>query len=354
MGWEVHVVHLCEEQTSPGLLDEIVESAAEARWMVHRIRIGREQDLPGNTLWDSLNSFSIRLMYHGLERLHRRYRFDLFHAFFVYPMGYVAALLANATKKKLMVSIRGNDINQYIFSPEKGLFLQTALRQADLVTSVARDLLLKAETLTPVLHKSRVIFNSIALQGHVPTPGNLPQLRGNVVGAGGLFKNSKGLPYLLKAFHDIRKARQSSLLLVGDFKEAERGIQNRYLRGFGSQDIHLTGPVPHESIGSYLRRMDVFVIPSLSEGCPNVLLEAMAVGRPIVATKTGAIPEMIRDGESGILVDPGESDPIREAVLYLLDHPETATAMGRRAKEMVQEFSEEREREAWTEAYQVV
>jgi glycosyltransferase involved in cell wall biosynthesis len=100
--------------------------------------------------------------------------------------------------------------------------------------------------------------------------------------------------------------------------------------------------------------MDVFVLPSLSEGCPNTLLEAMAAGRPIVATKTGAIPEIIRDGENGLLVDPGDSDQIRDAVLYLLDHPKKAEAMGRKAHIDAEAYSEERERQEWRDLYQLI
>ena len=354
MGWEVHVANLYAEQGLPGLLDEIVKSTIEKGVTVHRIPIGRERDLPRDTLWDSPDNLAIRLMYHSLEGLHQRYQFDIFHSFFVYPTGYVAALVAKAYKKKFILSIRGNDINQFIFSAEKTTFLQTALRQADLVTSVAHDLLGKAETLTPVMNKSRVIFNSIPSSNGVSAPAALPQLKGSVVGAAGLFKHSKGLPYLLKAFQQIRRGRRSSLLLVGDLREAEREIQNRYLSRFGSQDIHVTGFVPHESIGSYLSRMDVFVIPSLSEGCPNVLLEAMAAARPIVATRTGAIPEIIRDGENGLLVDAGDAAQIAAAVLYLLNHPEEAEKMGRAAHRKIDDFSEEREKKEWKEVYRLI
>jgi len=354
MGWEVHVVNLYEEQGPPGLLDEIVESRVEDGVVVHRIRIGREPPPAWMTLWDSTESPSIRLMYHSLEKAHLKYHFDLFHAFFIYPIGYVAALLARVYQKRLIVSIRGNDINQHIFSPEKVVVLQTAVKQADFVTAVAHDLLVKAETLTPVMNKSRVIFNSVTPGNEVSKPVELPRLEGKVVGAVGLFKHSKGLPYLLKAFREVRKNRKTSLLLVGDFREAEREVQSRYLSQFGSEDIHLTGPVAQESIASYLSRMDVFVLPSLSEGCPNTLLEAMASAKPIVATKTGAIPEIIRHGENGLLVDTGDSAQISEAVLYLLDHPEKAEDMGKRACQDVEEFSEERERQQWRAVYELI
>jgi glycosyltransferase involved in cell wall biosynthesis len=352
LGWDVHVANLYEEQAPPGLLDEIAESRTENGLMIHRIRIGRERSPANATLWDSAESPSIRLMYESLERLHLRYRFDLFHSFFIYPIGYVAALLGRVHERRLILSIRGNDINQHIFSPEKVAFLQTALRQADLITSVARDLLAKADTLTPVMYKSHLILNSIASRNNVPPPIRLEGLGGHVIGAVGLFKHSKGLPYLLKAFRQIRRERRCALLLVGDFREEEREIQRRYFSRFDSRDIRITGPVPHRAVDAYVRQMDVFVIPSLSEGCPNALLEAMAAARPIVATRTGAIPEILQDGESGLLVDPGDSSQIKEAVLYLLDHPEKAVAMGRRASRRVEVYAEEREAGQWRTIYE--
>ena len=351
MGWEVHVANLYEDQAPPGLLDEIIESRNEDGLMVHRVRIGREGDLPRKTLWDSPNDLSIRLMHLSLERLHRMHEFDVFHVFFLYPIGYVAALVADAYQKDLIVSIRGNDINQYIFGPEKATFIRTTLRRANLVTSVAQDLLVKAETLTPVMDKSRIIFNSIPSPDGPSPAADVPGLEGPVIGTVGLFKGSKGLPYLLRAFQEIRQGRRTSLLVVGDIREVERKIQNRYFSQFGSEDVHVTGPVPHESIGSYMRRMDVFVLPSLSEGCPNVLLEAMASARPIVATRVGAVPDVIRDGESGILVDPGDSLQLSKAILYMLDHPEKAVAMGQHARQRVSDFSPDRERQAWRSLY---
>jgi glycosyltransferase involved in cell wall biosynthesis len=353
-GCDVHVANLHTVQEGLGLLDENDGSTTEEGVTVHRIPIGRERDLLEDNLWDSPVTLSIRHMYHCLERLHQRYHFDVFHPFFVYPMGYVAAVLARVYQKKLILSIRGNDINQYVFGPDKATTLQIALRQADLITSVSHDLLAKADTLTPIMEKSRVIFNSIPPCERGSPSVVLPELEGSVIGTVGLFKHSKGLPYLLKAFHDIRKVRRSSLLLVGDIREGERVIHNRYMSRFNSRAIHITGPVPHESIDSFLRRMDVLVIPSLSEGCPNVLLEGMAAARPIVATKTGAIPEIIQDRESGLLVDPGDAFQIREAVLHVLDHPDEAAAMGRKALEATRIFSEERERGQWEEVYAVI
>lgn len=82
-------------------------------------------------------------------------------------------------------------------------------------------------------------------------------------------------------------------------------------------------------------KADVFVLPSYTEGFPNVILEAMALGKPIVATSVGAIPEMLGDGTTepcGVLVSPCNVEELRAAILFVLTHPEEAIVYGERAK----------------------
>jgi glycosyltransferase involved in cell wall biosynthesis len=79
--------------------------------------------------------------------------------------------------------------------------------------------------------------------------------------------------------------------------------------------------------------MDVFVMPSHWEGGPITVLEAMAMGRPVVATAVGMVPEVVCDGENGILVPPAQPEALTAAVRSLLEHPATATSLGRRARE---------------------
>jgi glycosyltransferase involved in cell wall biosynthesis len=86
----------------------------------------------------------------------------------------------------------------------------------------------------------------------------------------------------------------------------------------------------------------IVVLPSLSEGLPVVLLEAMACGRAIVATRVGGIPEVLEDGRTGVLVAAGDPDALADALADLLDRPEFATALGRTAAERAAEYDPER------------
>ena len=86
---------------------------------------------------------------------------------------------------------------------------------------------------------------------------------------------------------------------------------------------------------------DLFVLPSLNEGMGRVLVEAMAAGRPIVASRTGGVPDLVKDGKNGLLVPPGDVPALAEAVMYMIKHPDQAGKMGECGRKMCPEFSRE-------------
>jgi glycosyltransferase involved in cell wall biosynthesis len=90
-------------------------------------------------------------------------------------------------------------------------------------------------------------------------------------------------------------------------------------------------------IPSLLPLMDLFVLPSLYEGFGIAILEAMAAGRPVVATAVGGIPEVVVHGETGLLVPPGDPVALADALHELLAHPERARALGARGRERARE-----------------
>ena len=88
-----------------------------------------------------------------------------------------------------------------------------------------------------------------------------------------------------------------------------------------------------------LREADIFLLPSTSEGLPVALLEAMAYGKPIVATRVGGIPDVLADGTEGVLVPPGDVAALAAAVGELVGDPDRARELGRAAKERVAELT---------------
>ena len=87
---------------------------------------------------------------------------------------------------------------------------------------------------------------------------------------------------------------------------------------------------PRNDVADLVAILDVVVLPSRSEGLPFALLEAMVLAKPVVATRVGGNPEVVEDGRTGLLVPPENSAALARAVLFLLDHPAEAAAMGQR------------------------
>ncbi len=127
----------------------------------------------------------------------------------------------------------------------------------------------------------------------------------------------KGHCYLLQAMETVAESVPGVRLFLVGRDHNDGSIPATALERL-KQHIVLTGQVPPEEIPVYMAAADIFVLPSLSEGVPNVLLEAMAAGLPVVATDVGGVPELIADGENGLLVKPGNSEQLAAKLLALL------------------------------------
>jgi glycosyltransferase involved in cell wall biosynthesis len=130
----------------------------------------------------------------------------------------------------------------------------------------------------------------------------------------------------------IDEGRNLRCLVVGGGASTEKiAALNNHAASLGiSPYILLTGR--RSDIPDILSLLDVFILPSLAEGLGRSMLEAMAAGRPIVATTVGGIPEAIEDGKSGLLVPPDDSRALAQAIALLLDNPEKAQELGRASR----------------------
>jgi glycosyltransferase involved in cell wall biosynthesis len=352
MGLEVHVAHLNVEPSTLVLLDENRESRSVDGIIVHRIVVGRETVVNGDRdLWQCPHTLTLRMMYQSLEMLHLEQEFDLFHAFFLYPVGFVTGLLARRMHRPTLVTIVGNDINKYIFSPEKAAVCKSALETADRVVALSRDLVEMADSLTPIQERARIVYNAV----NVPDQAWQSRADGRGpfrVGCAGIFKYAKGLPYLMKAVAQLAGSHDLVLELRGTLRDSEKDVFKTMVEATGIGDIlRFREPLPHERVPEWLRSLDAFVLPSVSEGCPNILMEALALGVPCVATRTGAVEILIEDRISGMLVPWGNSQAIADALAEMLDDPRFAAGLGTTARERMKLFSAAREREEWERVY---
>ncbi len=351
-GLETHIAHLVVKDGPPPLLDRNRSTREDDGILVHRIEVGAEPADPARRQrWDCGHTLTLRMMYESLARLHQEMGFSLLSSFFLFPVGYVTGLLAGRCGAACVAAMVGDDFNRFVFSPAKLGALTAALGGADRVVALSREMAAAADALIPMGDKVRVIHNSVAPVSEAWAP----QTTGGGafrVGCAGFFKYSKGLPYLLAAVAGLAGQRPVELELLGGFKRGQREQLDHWVRETGiGRALRLIKPGDHAGVMAWLRGLDAFALPSLSEGCPNILMEAMACGLPCVATRVGACPELVEDGVSGLLVPMADSQALARALARLMDAPRAAADMGANAREAMQRFSPEREREAWLSLY---
>jgi len=169
------------------------------------------------------------------------------------------------------------------------------------------------------ISKIKVIYSPF----NMSKPNNVTKIADNkkefVIGTIGRLSEEKRHVDLFKAISIVRKDFHNiSLLIVGD------GYYRRYLeetsKKMGLMDIVDFAGFQMD-IYKYLKKMDVFVLPSRTEALGKVLLEAMWAGVPVIASKVGGIPEIIINNESGILINPGNPEEIANAILELIAYP---------------------------------
>jgi glycosyltransferase involved in cell wall biosynthesis len=154
-----------------------------------------------------------------------------------------------------------------------------------------------------------------------------------VVGMVARLDLQKGFEYLLRAVRELCVAfRELKVVIVGegpDRKAIEDMIQQCGLQS----KVVLAGQ--HSDMPGVYAAMDIFVLPSLNEGLPMTILEAMAASKPVIATRVGAIPSLIKDGDTGLLVDARDADGLRDAIANLLSDSELCERLGAAGHEWV-------------------
>ncbi|MBE7383557.1 MAG: glycosyltransferase [Leptolyngbya sp. SIO1E4] len=298
-------------------------------------------------------------LYGQLQTLHRAYQFDLFHAFFINEMGFLTTLLGQETGTPVINSVRGADLNKHIFSPQMFGQITWTLANSAWTTFVSQDLMHRARTLVPMIHaKSSAFWNSISPLSfdNLPQPALANQLRGTVIGSVGSFRDKKGLEYLFDACQSLRSTTELTLLLVGDFAEKERSYWEQALQQSGfAERVVITGKVSRQEALAYLAYIDIFAIPSLRDGCPNAMLEAMLAAKAVVGSSVDAIGEILEDGVNGLVVQPSNTKELAHALHRLITQPGLRQQLGILARQKtLEQLAPAVEQQNWQKVYRQV
>lgn len=293
---------------------------------------------------------------------HQREPFDLIHAYFLPMAGFVATYAGKYLGIPSVVSIRGNDIERAAFDPSKFSHVMYTLQNADAMTTNASVLAKKAKAF--VDREIHVIPNGIDVERFKPMERNealaealgVEGQRSKVIGFVGELREKKGLATLLSGYAQISEKMPAFLLIVGEVREGEdKRLFEEFQITNPKSPITVTGHVPHNDLPAYYSLIDVFAHPSLRDGMPNAVLEAMACGRAVIATPVGGVVDVIEDGKNGVFINVNDADDLAKKFRRLLGDSERRTQLGKNARESIADrFTSMQELQANLDVYRKV
>lgn len=285
----------------------------------------------------------------ALGRLHRQKAFDVLHAHWVVPNGLIGALFARLTGLPLVITLHGSDVYVARRNPLFGRIARWVLSQAGAITASSPELLAGALALgaDPARTQGFVYgadprrFDPALDAGALRARWGVPAEARPVLALGRLVKK-KGFDDLVRALPAIVHAEpHAHLIIAGEGPERQPLAALAGQLGMGAR-VTFAGAVAWDEVPRALCAGEVFVAPSVHDeagnvdGLPNVILEAMAAGRPVVATRLGGIPWAVVEGETGRLVEERRPEQLAAAVSDLLRDPARRATFGQAARRRVE------------------
>jgi len=202
------------------------------------------------------------------------------------------------------------------------ILVQTETMRKDILEELRRRRI--SSLVTDIMSKIQVVPNGIEIQGRRDFEGEKLLYVGRLT-------RKKGVEYLISA---MRSVKDVDLLIVGD------GPDRRRLEEMAAGlRVKFIGMVSPEKVYDYLEQAKILILPSLYEGLPNVILEAMSVGVPVIATRVGGVPDVIKDAETGLLVEPGRVKELAISIKKLIKDDDLRRKMSKNLLKEAEKYS---------------
>ena len=257
-------------------------------------------------------------MSHRLLPQVKRFQPDILLNYVVYPDGFAALRLAQSLRIPVAVTAIGSDLNRI---PDRlcGALTRRTLRKSDAVITVSRDLRTTALSMGAGEQRTHAILNGCdtSIFHHRDKAAARAALQlapdEEIVLYVGRMDIRKGLRELIEAAATLRERRPKlRCYLVGDGSD-EPLLRETIAAHNAADTVRLMPPCRTDGVAQWMAAADLVTLPSYMEGCPNVVIEALAAGRPVVATNVGGIPELMDDA-SGRLVPPRDAVALAAAL----------------------------------------
>ena len=248
--------------------------------------------------------------------------FDLIHAHFTWPDGYTAVKLGKKFNVPVVITLHENHdwlLEEYKSRNEK---IYWTWKNADALIRVnQKDVpLLKAFntnvfSIPNGFNPGRLpIMDKLTVREHLKLPVN-----SEVIFTLGALVERKGFHYLIEAMKTIVKKRNDILCFIGGSGPLKDKLQQQINEFRLQNHVKLLGFVPDDKLKYWMNAADIFILPSLSEGNPTVMFEALGVGLPFVGTTVGGVPEVITSEDYGLLCPPADPECLAQKILIALE-----------------------------------
>ncbi|WP_394826602.1 glycosyltransferase [Pendulispora albinea] len=248
---------------------------------------------------------------------------DIVLGTWAYPDGCAATVFARSLGKPSVVKVHGSDLNVVAKMPAARSYMRRILPRTDALVSVARPLSQLLEGLGARPGSIHLVRNGVDTSLFRPRDRGACRdelgigREGSLIVFCGRLEPQKGLAELLAAFDQVRAVRSDvRLALLGDGVSRDE-VRERVSRMNGA--LIAPGARPLREIATWVGACDLFTLPSHNEGTPNVVLEALASGRPVVGSDVGGIPDCLADPCSGLVVPARDAGALARALLEALD-----------------------------------
>jgi glycosyltransferase involved in cell wall biosynthesis len=271
-----------------------------------------------------------------LRRVQRDWPFDVIHAHMLVPDGWAAARLgAELGVPVVATAHRADVLDVPAQGPRSRRRVAQAVGAVDQICAVSASIGDAATGLGTPRRPVQVVPNGADTTVFVPRPPAEARAHLGLPGDGpivtfvGKLVPRKGVDTLIEAIGLLgRRPGGAPLLVAAGIGDMQGDLERRALSLGVADRVRFVGKVAHDDVGWWMSAGDLFVLPSLSEGLPTVVCEAMNCGRPVVATAVDGTPEIVRDGETGILVPPSDPEALARALARILDDADLARRMG--------------------------
>ncbi len=261
----------------------------------------------------------------AVEALHAQRPFDLLHAQYGYPNGFAALEAGRRLRRPVVVSIQGGD-GHWV-----GTCCGTHRRAMQAVLAHADALLIGARSFAEEVHDNlgvpldrfTVVPGAVDVARFTPRPGWTP---GALLDPAeprilyhGRVDRRKGALDLLDALERLTARGRPARLVVSGIGPDSAAVADRTRELGLTHRVTLRGPALYDGVPGVYHEGDVFASPTYAEGFSNTILEAMASGLPVVSTRSVGVVDCLRDGDNGLLVEPGDVDALAAALARVLD-----------------------------------